>query len=541
MGACIESIFFDDTDPKKFKQRLAKSTDDKLGEKKPESMSYKVDSNDKFKKWVCAECVFVNKRFLSCGRYRYGGKDETKCVFCGVDKSKSDDYKDDAVIKFDTEKEKEWQSIIEANLGKFVDSEALQGEDDKTREYKGGYNRTKDYWPNEFTNPAYDTNPPNPSFKAECLNENAGQLTEKDFNLILLKARSIYQNKDIKDKMKATSGAGINVDIKKGDSIGIEHIFAILLYIHFPKFVLRYRVSLRSKFYYFDKFLYEAITYFGQKMPADMVVYAGLSGGIDNEEKKKDDDKDKEEKKQEKTQEEKDKEEKERKKRSANAEFEFFNTAFLISPFSTTRDPAVFEKGTLVIGMKATFLNEFNDTRYLDLSPFSSFTEKDGKNEVVFYGEFSELSFVSMKIQGDDKCDFSDYIIALRYWQKFSTGFADFNDKKYNMAFIPDEKTQKLLLSILNGDKDVPKYVGSLFDNYKDKDGKKGFHRMYSELYDIDFSKICKKVAKGLIKELQEKIFNDDLSDVDSAKIKKLFKDGAKKYVDTLEKEKALS
>ena len=76
-----------------------------------------------------------------------------------------------------------------------------------------------------------------------------------------------------------------------------------------------------------------------------MVVYAGLSGGIDNEEKKKDDDKDKEEKKQEKSQEEKDKEEKARKKRTANEEFEFFNTAFLISPFSATRDPAIFEKG----------------------------------------------------------------------------------------------------------------------------------------------------------------------------------------------------
>ena len=192
--------------------------------------------------------------------------------------------------------------------------------------------------------------------------------------------------------------------------------------------------------------------------------------------------------------------------------------------------------------MKATFLNEFNDTKFLDLSPFSSFTEKDGKNEVLFYGEFSELSFVSMKVQGDDKCDFSDYIIALRYWQKFSSGFADFNDKKYNLLpFIPEEKTQKLLLAILNGDDSVPKYVKSLFNNYKDKDGKKGYHRMYTELYDIDFSKICKKVAKGLIKELQDKLFNDDLSDVDSAKIKKLFKDGAKKYVDTLEKEKALS
>ena len=208
-------------------------------------MSYKVDTNDKFKAWTCKDTLYVNKRFLNCGRYRYGGKDETKCTFCGTDKAKVnlEENKTDDVVKFDTEKEKEWQSIIEANLGKFVDSEALQGEDDKTREYKGGYNRTKDYWPNEFTNPSYDTNPPNPSFKAECMNENAGQLTEKDFNLILAKAQSIYQNKEFKEKFKATSGAGINVDIKKGDPMGVEHIFAILLYIHFPKFVARYRVS----------------------------------------------------------------------------------------------------------------------------------------------------------------------------------------------------------------------------------------------------------------------------------------------------------
>ena len=307
--------------------------------------------------------------------------------------------------------------------------------------------------------------------------------------------------------------------------------------------------GLRSKFYYFDKFFYEAVTYFGEKMPAEMVVYAGLSGGIDNEETKEeeevkqdgdDDSDDEEEKKPKKTEEEKDKEEQE-KKRSANAAFEFFNTAFLISPFSATRDPAIFDKDTLVIGLQATFLNEFNDTRYLDLTQFSSFSENDGISEVVFYGEFSELSFVSMKVQGDDSCDFGEYLLALRYWQKWSTGFADFNDKKYNMAFLPSEKTQKLLISILNGDKDVPKYVLSLYDHFRGKQGQKGYHRMYEELYDIDFSKICKKVAGGLIKELQEMIFNEDLDDVDPVKIKKLYNDKVKQYVDTLEKEKAFS
>eukprot|EP00483_Globobulimina_turgida_P013266 UN13290 len=82
----------------------------------------------------------------------------------------------------------------------------------------------------------------------------------------------MYQNKDIQTNFTAHFNAGINVDIKKGDSLGIEHIFAILLYIHFPQYVGKYRVSLPSKFYHFYRFLFEVLTYFWKQNALEIWV-----------------------------------------------------------------------------------------------------------------------------------------------------------------------------------------------------------------------------------------------------------------------------
>ena len=259
------------------------------------------------------------------------------------------------------------------------------------------------------------------------------------------------------------------------------------------------------------------------------MVYAGLTGGLNVVEEKKGDDEAKDDKKKKEDEDDED--------RNKNDQFTFLNTTFLVIPFSATRDNALFDKGTVVISLKATFLNEFNDTKYLDLAPFSSFSEKEGKNEILFLGEFCELQFVDIKVQGDDSCNFSDYIMALKYWQKFTSGFADFNAKKYNMEFLPSDKIQACLLKILKGDKEVPKYIQQLFSYYNENKTGEKYHRMYDEILDIDFGKICKKVAAGLSKEIQALLFNEDVSDVDKAKIKKFFTKG-KKYVDVLEKQK---
>merc|ERR1711933_416266 len=113
------------------------------------------------------------------------------------------------------------------------------------------------------------------------------------------------------------------------------------------------------------------------------------------------------------------------------------------------------------------FLNEFNDTYYFDLSAFSSFAAKDGKNEVLFMGEYSELSIVDIAVQGDETCDFSIYFRALNYWQKLTSGFADFNAKKYNIDSVTDE-TQSALLDMLKSDDKVPSYIQRVFKYYNE-------------------------------------------------------------------------
>jgi len=264
-----------------------------------------------------------------------------------------------------------------------------------------------------------------------------------------------------------------------------------------------------ANFYHFYRALFEVVHYFGPKMPKDMVVHAGLTGGLNDSDDQKNNDNGRK-----------------------NDEFEFFNTAFLVSPFCASKEMNVFPKGTVVLSLKAQFLNEFNDTNYFDLSAFSSFTESDGKNEVLFMGEYSELSIVNIGVQGDDSCDFSVYFRALNYWQKMSSGFADFNAKKYNIEPVT-EQTQSALLDMLKGDAKVPKYIGRVFKYYNESKRGVAFHKMYTELLDVGFDKFCKK--ERVNKEIAAMLLNAEGTDVDPNKIKKIFPN-AQKYVNTLEK-----
>lgn len=389
---------------------------------------------------------------------------------------------------FTDKDEKQWKKMIVTDNAKFLDSNMITSESYNTK--------------NVFVNP-YDLTAEYKTFKEECIASK--QFTEKQFNFILKKAKSIHQTNEV----KAVCGAGFYADIKKGDALSIEHVIAILLYIHFPAYVAMYRSSEPSKFYHFHRFLYEIVHFFGQKMPKEMVVFVGLSGGLNNEEK---DD--------------------ENMNKRKNDEWEFLNTAFLVSPFSACKQSNIFSKGTLVLSLKTQFLNEFNDTNYFDLAAFSSFADKDGKNEILFFGKFAELSIVDIRVAGDDKCDFSEYFRALNYWQKLTSGFADFNAKKYNIEPITDE-TQLALLNMLNGSDKVPKYIQRVFKFYNDSKKGQEFHRMYTELLDCGFDKICKN--KRVTKEIAKMLFNDDMSDVDPNKIKKIFKN-AQRYVNTKEK-----
>ena len=237
-----------------------------------------------------------------------------------------------------------------------------------------------------------------------------------------------------------------------------------------------------------------------------MEVYAALSGGLNvKQDESKDDEK-----------------EKEKQSTRNNDQWKFLNTSFLCVPFSASGTKDIFDKESLVLTLKAQFVNDLNETKYFDLSPFSSFAEKEGKNEILFYGEFSELSIDNISIQGDADTHFGEYFQALNYWQKVSTGFAAHDDKQYNLK-APTENLYKLLLSLLNEDEAVPKYIQQIFKFYNESKTGSKYHAKHKELLDVDFRGIQDKVAKEMSKELQEKLLNEDMSDVDKDKLEKIF------------------
>mmetsp|Transcript_26905 Transcript_26905/g.44103 ORF Transcript_26905/g.44103 Transcript_26905/m.44103 type:complete len:458 (+) Transcript_26905:35-1408(+) len=441
-------------------------------------MSYPVDTNPDYQKWECNQCTYINKRFLCCGQYVYGGYKAECCAFCDTDKK---DAKHDDTTEFNASKRQDWQAMIVPNIQQFIDSEFLD-----TKSYR--------YDDVPFSDPSYDLNPQFKNFKAECVESK--RLTEVLFDLILSKAKSILKNKALMSKFTANYGAGINVDIQAGDSMGIEHIFVILLYIHFPKYVQSYRHSLPSKSYFFGKFFYEVVTYFGRPMPADMVVYVGLT--ITEEATTS----------------------------AAVIEQEFLNTAFLMAPFSACKDADIFGKDVVVLSLQTQFLDHFNDTKYFDLSSFSSFGRKQGKNEVVFFGEFAELSVMNIAVSGDGTSavqDFKPFMDALNIWQKMSSGFADYDSAVYNAPALTEQR-QQILADLLNlKEEKIPKYIFHLFKYYNESKTGASFHSMYDDVLDVDFSLICNNLAQELNKEIQGLLFNEDVTDIDPKKIKRIF------------------
>ena len=181
-----------------------------------------LDKKDK--KWTCTLCLYNTKNILIFGNNELN---ESQCILCGNENTKKI-LKNLNKIEYNDDNEKEWKSLIKKNLNKFINSSLIISK---------SYNLN-----NKFIDYYYDIKPKSKSFKSELIENNV--FNEKEFNIILLKAKSIYSLKECKDKFKANFNGGININILKGDNIGIEHILSILIYIHFPKFVNNFRSSL---------------------------------------------------------------------------------------------------------------------------------------------------------------------------------------------------------------------------------------------------------------------------------------------------------
>ena len=134
------------------------------------------------------------------------------------------------------------------------------------------------------------------------------------------------------------------------------------------------------------------------------------------------------------------------------------------------------------------------------------------------------------------------FVQALKYWQKLTTGFADFNAKKHNIE-APAEHIQRALVKLLDGSDDdeaadaALEYMRALFAFYNESKQGALFHAMYADFRDIDFRKIHKNAPKVMLKELQTLLFNEEVTRVDADKIRNIF---GKCYVDTLGQEQKL-
>jgi hypothetical protein len=306
----------------------------------------------------------------------------------------------------------------------------------------------------------------------------------------------------------------------------------LLIYIHFPSYASVFHSSFQDvanvhepNFYQFGRKLYACLEYFGDAMREEMVVYHALALNNNNSNNNNNNNNNAQ-------------------KQAAAYVFDFFNTAFLSEPLSCTTNLDIANNFAmyadfstfLILELKSQFVNDFNDTRCLDISDLCS---NSSEQQILFWGEWGELSIQNIitvdQESGQAMYPYTDWMKGMKYWQKLTSGFADFNVRKFNLGFELDEKTQAFMCRMARRDADVPPYMQQLFDYYCAQKTGVAFHKMYTAQLDIDFGKIIKKAFKHMTSETRELLFNEDVSDIDPQKIKQFFRNGVK-YRDTLQR-----
>ena len=130
--------------------------------------------------------------------------------------------------------------------------------------------------------------------------------------------------------------------------------------------------------------MWDAVQYFGEPMPNDLIVYHGRIDDDIAEEKKNsyigDDKNDKK-----------------------GEMYEFFNTSFITQPLQCSGDKSVFIPRSRILHLKTQFRNEdsMNDTNCIKLDYFNTFDK--GKNQYLFFGEYSELSITNITLSGGEE------------------------------------------------------------------------------------------------------------------------------------------
>ena len=215
-----------------------------------------------------------------------------KCIICGSDKKDDgDEVKDDnkeEKEKTDDEKEKEekekkdeeekhiaaWKELTENEYDEdvFYNSNVLQSFSyNITSANISTWKQVKEYEEknNEcnrkmnFINYYNDIKPRYDNLMLE-LTESKWFEKDKQWGAILKQARLIYDKKECRTKYIAQQSGGCYVDINEGDEIGLEHVLALLIYIHFPKVTNILKLSLVLSLYHhiiYIPYIYHIIMY----------------------------------------------------------------------------------------------------------------------------------------------------------------------------------------------------------------------------------------------------------------------------------------
>eukprot|EP01084_Bolivina_argentea_P177483 306906_1 len=279
-------------------------------------------------------------------------------------------------------------------------------------------------------------------------------------------------------------------NIIRNEPIGIRHILALIIYTDLSTFCTKFRETYRKmkenetedeitkrhvQLYWYSRFLFESIEFFGKEMNENLTVYHGL-----------------------------------------NCVLNFYKfTAFFHQPISTTTSfitAQQFSDGVGIIlklrcGSKST---SKNNPKFLSVSWLSDFPSEDEK---LFYGENIVFSIIDI-IEAKTNTGHGKELIMLNNFQKMVknqivnwTDNENENKMIFDLVKLIEAKTQKTKqqnLDILTDEKEEEKYNGYMKSYYITKYGR--------ELFDYFCSNknrqwICIKNFKSLPLPLKNALF----------------------------------
>lgn len=321
-----------------------------------------------------------------------------------------------------------------------------------------------------FMDYKYLNGPKYKTFKDEIMFNDKFNLNEKDFNRILNKVIKIREEAIKYNIISYSDCNGIFDGILINEIMGIEHFLAIYCYCSIDNyqkpFSFSYRISTKNNkkqhltnFYYFGRFLYCAINYFGTKMDDDKYYMQGLNQRM------------------------------------------LFNdfSLFLNYPISTTNSLTCANRfgddRGIILYFKSKYKGNKNNTKIFDSHWISSFSQEQ---ETILFGEWNQIIIIDI-VDIQTNQSYKKHLKSLLFLNKIINGYM--NDHITNKLIskqaqrtlsnmikyqIDDDKSKHLKVK-------APKYLLALFEFYCES---------RKSLILTDFSEIEQTNFESQLKEL---------------------------------------